>query len=265
MKKSIFKKITAIATCAAMIIPTFTMQSISAKAAEIETPEDIIITEEYDASLLNAISNMADYYLNDSSFGASINYSTGWYSGLSTVEILARLIYAEAPISNTSSVYMYEQRAISWVIINRRNANLSYFGGSNLRNIITYSGQFESITGGSSGTWNARNPDKSQYSWGDAVWLACAMTMTSNVSDYVWLIPKPYGIDNQISFLASSRITAYDGSPYIQIQFDNGALKDAVEVAYANIGYVASAYYANYYASTNRNIYFTYYLDWINI
>ena len=165
--------------------------------------------------------------LNDPNFGKSISYSSSWYSNLQTVEILSRLIYAE----NTLSVY--DQSAIAWVLINRKNANLSYLGGGTFRGVATYSGQFSTITGSSASTSQARNPVTSQNSWYNAVYLACCLLSTSNSSDYLAVFSRPIGISTQkyfvslTYFLTKSRNDS-DNDGYLE--YDNGSWNDITNV-----------------------------------
>ena len=132
--------------------------------------------------------------LNTSSFGAPIKtFTSSWYSNLSDVEILSRLIYGE----NTTNTA--DQNAVAWVIINRYNNGS--FGGKSYRGIATYSGAFEPITGGSNGTANARVPNLSSTNWKHAVYIACTLLTTYNNSDYSDIITKPTGMSSQLFFV----------------------------------------------------------------
>ena len=142
------------------------------------------------------IGNWQSSLLNSSTFGKPItDTSSTWFSSLTDVEILARLIYGE------NTVVSQDQDAVSWVLINRKVANSSTFGGNTYRGIATKSGQFEPITGAADGTMNARIPDKSSPLWSHAVWNACALLSTTSLDDYSWVITKPVGISNQLYFV----------------------------------------------------------------
>ena len=166
-----------------------TYKDFSKNTASIAVSSDIV----------QRIARWQNSLMNTSSFGAPINtFTSNWYSNLSDVEILARLIYAE----NTSNTA--DQNAVAWVIINRYNANKSYFGGQSYRGIATYSGAFEPITGGSNGTANARVPKLSSTNWSHAIWIACALLTTYSDSDYCDLITKPTGMSSQLYFVGLS-------------------------------------------------------------
>lgn len=142
------------------------------------------------------VTSWANSLLNTPGFGAPItDYSSGWYNNLVDVELLTRLIYAENTFNSA------DQNAIAWVIINRKNKNSSEFGGNTYRGVATKSGAFETITGGKDGTLNARVPDTSKSTWRQAVWLACSLLATNNMSDYAILIQKPTGISSQLYFV----------------------------------------------------------------
>ena len=154
------------------------------------------------------IDTQANNLIKNKKVGKAINNtSSTWYSGLSDIDLLARLIYAE----NTSN--LVDQKAVSWVIINRYNANKTYLGGKNLRSIATKKGQFSSIGGAPK---NARCPNTSSKGWSNAVWLACAMSKTQNRTTYASLTPKPKGIDKQCYFwgisLFAKKASASGGS-----------------------------------------------------
>jgi hypothetical protein len=149
-----------------------------------------LVTQE----LVIRISNWRDSLMNDSNFGKPISYSTGWYNGLSDVEIIARCLYGENTVNSA------DQNSCAWIMINRRNKNSSEFGGSTYRGVVKKPGAFEPITGGSGGTANARIPDKSSPRWRNAVWNACTLLSTSNQTDYAELITKPNTITNQLFF-----------------------------------------------------------------
>ncbi|WP_058300477.1 cell wall hydrolase [Gorillibacterium timonense] len=171
--------------------------------------------------------------MSDANFGKSISYSSGWYNSLSDVEVLTRLLYGE------NTVNVSDQNAVAWVVINRKSNGS--FGGSTYRGVATSSGAFEPITGGSSGTTNARVPDKSSARWSNAVWNACTLLSTSSASDYASLVSKPAGISSQLYFVGLTYFllpgNGADTSPAgsgLRYSFNGGssyvAIKDVVIV-----------------------------------
>jgi len=150
-------------------------------------------TKSVSVSTIIAISQWKSELMNNNNtFGVPIDYSSGWYNSLSTVEILARLLYGENTVNGA------DQYACAWIVINRKNNG--GFGGNTYRGVATYSGAFEPITGGEDGTENARTPDTSDPRWSSAVWAACTLLTTSSNSDYLELIAKPNGITDQFFF-----------------------------------------------------------------
>ncbi|WP_434752727.1 hypothetical protein [Paenibacillus amylolyticus] len=180
------------------------------------------------------IHNWRTNLMNSSDFGKSISYSSKWYDNLSDVELLSRLIYGE------NTVLTADQNAVAWVLINRKNQNSSVFGGSTYRGVATKSGAFEPLTGGSSGTTNARVPNTSSPRWSNAVWIACTLLTTSSTADYNEFITKPTGISNQLYFVGLSYFltgVSQDKSPTgsgIKYSFNGGStfvdIKDIVVV-----------------------------------
>ncbi len=101
MKKSIIKKIVSFATCVTMIIPTFTY-SLSANAAEIDTPDNEQIMQEYDAYIVQT-SQIGTYATNNDQYASII--ITQNYVTLSNVYIDGKYVYAQIPTSNTGSSF----------------------------------------------------------------------------------------------------------------------------------------------------------------
>ena len=145
-------------------------------------------------SLIVTVSDWRTELMNTPSFGKSISFSSGWYNSLSDVEILSRLIYGE------NTMFSIDQNAVGWVLVNRKKANSTQFGGGTYRGVATKSGAFEPITGGSDGTANARTPNKSNPRWSNAVWIACSLLIANNDNDYMGLFYKPTGISSQLFF-----------------------------------------------------------------
>lgn len=142
-------------------------------------------------NLGNQVTQWADYLLNgNAQYGAPIPTGSNWYSSLSDVEVLARLIYGENPYNRQ------DQKAIMWILLNRYYAG---YYASTLRGIATASGQFSSICDGSK---DARIPDTSSSAWKYATWLACAICTTTVESECILLVNKPEGITSQKNFRA---------------------------------------------------------------
>lgn len=201
----------------------------------------------YSDGLAQSIDAWANALYTADGFSNSISYSSNWYASLGDVEILSRLIYGEA---TTTSNYTYEQAAVTWVLVNRKNS--SSFP-STLRAVATQSGQFYAIVGTMSSTENARNPVKGNV-WKRAIWLACAILSTSDTSDYMWLFGRPIGINNQVMFYSSS--LAVFGTTSGILTINGNRVKDA---AYANVGSVTTVIEAENNKSYSRNIYYNYY------
>jgi YD repeat-containing protein len=190
------------------------------------------VTPFADQQMAIQISTCVNNSNNNSSFGTPKSYSSTWYSSLSDLEVLTRLLYAENTV-NTA-----DQNAVAWVVINRKLANSSTFGGNTFRGVATKSGQFEPLTGDSSGTNNARNPSTSSSLWCNALWNACTMVTTSSTTHYNDFISKPTGISTQLYFVGLSYFllsgVSQDASPSgLKINFGSGAfvtIKDVVVV-----------------------------------
>lgn len=150
--------------------------------------------------------------LNSSTYGKNISYSQNWYQGLSTVEILARLIYGEDTHINCSE----ERDAVAWLLLYRLDSE-SMFGetGAGLRGIATKYEQFSTINPSTSKsendrmleTQNAREPVVN-IAWKQATYLACLLMLTTNKDDIYDTIGKPVYYTNQVYFL--SYTTVYD-------------------------------------------------------
>lgn len=152
-----------------------------------------------------AAEEWADDLLASDSYGLPISYSSGWYNNLSTVELLARCIYAEGGTAYTS-----EENAVAWVILNRYHN--SEFPGT-VRGVITASGQFSSVTGNSSSyTENARIPATSSTRWSNSTYLACLMLTTTNVNAWVSIIGSP--LNGQLFFYSYTYAKNNNGHPF---------------------------------------------------
>ena len=165
--------------------------------------------------------------LQNSSYGKSIDYSSNWYSDLSTVELLARLIYGE---NFYKSTYTSDQKAISRVVLNR--TGYSRFGGETLKGVAIKSGQFATITGNESDTYAARNPEtiKNRDQWQNATFLACLLCTTTDEYEWNQIAPMPTGIDTQLYFVGFNY--AYK---YSLFRSNNGELQYYMDGSWVNI------------------------------
>lgn len=158
--------------------------------SEIEDETNpFLLSEERAISTEEAILQWRNKLLSSSTYGRPIDYSVGWYDSLSTVEILARLLYGE----NTALVN--DQCAVAWVVLNR--VNTSYNGQNGVREVITAANpsQFAPITGTPKPTYDetkhARIPATTSLGWANATTLACTICTTTNESECISLITKP--------------------------------------------------------------------------
>ncbi|MDR1208989.1 MAG: cell wall hydrolase [Clostridiales bacterium] len=192
--------------------------------------------------IMSAIESEYNGLMTSSTIGAPISYSSSWYTSLSDVEILARLIYGE----NTE--YYDGQKAISWVIVNRYYG-ASWFGNT-LRAIATNGGQFATITGDYNSTGDARNPNRGTSSsdseglgWRQAVMLAVKLWATLNVTYLSELMPKPSGINGQTYFRRLDTFlnlaVSQQGPTYIQ-WYSNGSWGNITEVTVLGNGGVSN-------------------------
>lgn len=149
--------------------------------------------------------------LNDESYGGIYSYSSDWYNGLSTVELLARCIYAEG-----GTAYPSEGAAVAWVILNRlHSANFP----NTPWDIITAYNQFATITGGEVNTGNARDPKTEDYRWENATYLACLMLTTTDKNEWRALIGDK--INGQLFFYSYTYAKNHGGSPFFGANSEN--------------------------------------------
>lgn len=132
-----------------------------------------------------------DELLEDKTYGAAVAYSSNWYGSIATVELLARMIYAENHASYE------EQKGVAWVVLNRLFS--SSFPGT-VRDIVIEPYQFSSIAPNSGDaehdaevTKNARIVDTSSQEWKNATFLACLMLTTTDTSEWIIIVGKPIG------------------------------------------------------------------------
>ena len=70
--------------------------------------------------------------------------------------------------------------------------------------MCTQSGQFASITGGSSNTSQARNPSITSTRWDRATELACILYVSNTKANFESILGKPDGYVGQLYFLSRS-------------------------------------------------------------
>lgn len=178
-------------------------------------------------SLSSDVDKEVERLLNNSNYGKPITYSSKWYDSLTTTELLARLIYAE----NTS--YTPDQNAIGYCLLNRYNKEDGHSYGSTMKAIATASGQFAVITGGSTNSTHARQPDTSVDGWEHATYIAVAIVKSDNdTSKCEDLFDRPEYMDYQTQFVSYSYFisNARDGSGCIQYKMGGkwNNLKDVI-------------------------------------
>lgn len=157
--------------------------------------------------------------LNNSSYSSS--RSSTWYnnSSYADVEIIARMIYGE----NTSN--LTDQRAISYVVINRYKAQSSTFGLT-LRAICGNPNQFNGVA--SPQALAAKNPKES--GWRNATYVACLLLLTTDTNDWDQLGMRPTGITNQRYFRSASSLYNLN-----QFKYENGQLYAKYSSGYTSI------------------------------
>lgn len=152
---------------------------------------------------------MKNSLLATSTYGQSITYSSNWYSGLSEVEVMARLIYGEAPTDDA------QIKGVAWVLANRKGLSLfasTYFG------VCTQSSQFSAIVGGSELSYNSRNPAITSYRWEKATEFACILYVSNTKATFGTITGRPDGYVDQLYFNArkyfddhTDEVTSYTG------------------------------------------------------
>lgn len=193
----------------------------------------------------------ADSLLNSSSYGAAIqNYTSGWYTSLSDVEVLARAIYCEG-----GTAYTDEEDAVAWVILNRVNNNA--YSNAPI-DIVKQAHQFSSITGGASSTENSRIPKTTTERWKHSTYLACLLLTTTDTTKWKNIIGNP--INGQLffySYTTAQTSTIFTGSGNT-LKYDG---KDINNVQVLGYGFVSS--FSTLFQQYNpirysRNIYYSY-------
>ncbi len=155
----------------------------------------------------------AQELLGSSSFNAS--KVSGYYlnNSITTVEIVARLIYGE----NTSNTL--DQRAIAWVILNR------YYSPrfpSTIREVAANENQF----GGVNSSIGRQAQSSKDSGWRNAVYLACLMLTDSSEACWNSASPKPTGISNQLFFRSASGLgkttQIYENNGKLYVHYSSG-------------------------------------------
>ncbi|MGN0513895.1 MAG: hypothetical protein ACI4GD_06405 [Lachnospiraceae bacterium] len=216
----------------------------------LASEEEIMVMDSYYNDL--AAEEWAEALLADSSYGVALGYSNGWYNGLSTVELLARCIFAEG-----GTVYTNEENAVAWVILNRVHS--SSFP-STPRGVIT-SGDFASITGQSGATLNAREP-AADYRWRHSTYLACLMLTTTDSTEWRTLVPSEIG--GQLFFYSYTTAKINGGVPFSGtsssgLYYNSRRIKNVYVLGYGSVSSFSSLF--SQYNPTNysRNIFYDYY------
>lgn len=223
----------------------FTLVTIPAYASSLSAEEEEKKRRgaEYNEEIADS---WAGELLSNSNYGKFIAYSSNWYSNLSTVEVLARLIYGENSLSTTGQV------AVAQVIMNRVAANSSEFG-IGFWNVATSGDNFSTIKGDANSTHNARDPrnqnpnddgtiDNSgsviSNTWRYATFLACLMLTTTDYDE--WEIIAGHPITTQLFFCSYSmakseeRFENEEGTDKLQYRMGNGMeyVKDVYVIGY---------------------------------
>ena len=164
----------------------------------------------------------AEELLSNSTFNAAKN--SGWHlnSSASTVSIIARALYGE----NTSN--LTDQRAMSWIILNRYYAQSSEFGFG-IREIVAKPYQFDGLYANVS----LKAKSSTDQGWRHAVYLACLMCTNSDAACWNSVSQKPLGISNQRYFRSAntlgstSQIYEENGQLYAHYNTKNVAISNA--------------------------------------
>lgn len=218
----------------------------------LSSEDEITTIDSYYSDL--AAEEWSNSLLADSSYGTSISYTSGWYSSLSTVELLARCIYCEGGTTHTN-----EGNAVAWVILNRVHS--SSFSDTP-RGVITASGQFSSVIGGSSATASARTPSTSTSRWKNATYLACLMLTTTDTSEWRTLVGNT--ISGQLYFYSYTTAKNNGGSPFSgssssSLYYNSSRITDVYVLGYGSESSFTTLFADYSLTAYSRNIYYNYY------
>lgn len=151
-----------------------------------------------ESTLAELTTEYYNYLINSSTIGSKVTYTGNWYTALEDKEVIARLIYGEAPY------WLEDRHAVSWVLWSRRESTAENMGAGDLYNVATAAGQFATITGSSAETNMARNPETSTTAWKTSVRCASALFATQDkIGAYgspASVLSKPSGYVGQLYF-----------------------------------------------------------------
>lgn len=219
-----------------------------------------LVVNSGDVSILSSISdadNAAQLWtealLKESSHGEVIDYSSGWYKSLPTVELLSRAIYAEGGVEYTS-----EEDAVAWVMLNRVNS--SKFP-STPGEVVRQSGQFTTVVGNAQSTKNTREPAIGTARWRHSTYLACLMLTTTNSSDWSALVGDT--LNGQLYFYGySSAKKKYDnGTPIFtgsgsSMKYNGISISNVYVLGYGSVDSFPTLFTNFNPGNSSRNIYY---------
>lgn len=141
-------------------------------------------------------------------YGEALSSTNELYSR-DGIDLLARLIYAEA--KNNSE---RKKRGVAYVVENRREQNLSKFGGNTLEGVILKDAQFPQITSS-----YALQPDTTSAAWETSLDVAENLSSKVNpVGDCLWYVSTAY---------YTRKVMTENGVEYLLDS--DGAYKEVVE------------------------------------
>lgn len=156
------------------------------------TSEEGIMLLGYETDDLTA-EQWADELLATSSYNAA--KAPDWYqsSSVSTVEIIARMIYGE----NTSNTT--DQKAIAWIVLNRLHS--SRFS-DDIRELVADEEEFNGVDSANGRKAQSANDN----GWRYATYYACLMLTNSSEDCWNVIAAKPLGFSNQLYFRSASSL-----------------------------------------------------------
>ena len=146
-------------------------------------------------ALVDNVEATVEGLLRSTTYGTPRSYTSNWYSNLSTIELLARLIYGE------TMGFEPDQNAVGYVLLNRFHGNDGNYYGSTMIQIGTATNQFMSIVGNSTETVGARSPALTSNAWEHVTYIAVSIALSDNtISDCEDLFYRPSYITNHTQF-----------------------------------------------------------------
>lgn len=113
-------------------------------------------------------------------YGDPLN-STSDYEGRSSTDLLARLIYSEAYNQSEKG-----KRGVAFVAKNRKDKNITEFGGNTWSGVILKTNQFAGMS-----TNNALKPDTNSNTWKDSLDIAKNISNKTNpIGNCLWFNPN---------------------------------------------------------------------------